>query len=229
MRLFFLLLLLANLVFVALVQLGPVKGGDAQLAQQQIHPEKIKLVPLEQAAARAEKVAPKLASGMGACLEWGSFAGNEMTRASAALAKLELGDRLSQRTIEELPGFWVYIPPLKSKQEADRKISELKALGITDYFLVQDNSKWRNAISLGIFKTQEAASGRLQALKGQGVRSALVGERTQKVNQVMFMVREPGDAIQAKLVELQRDFPGSELRATQCAAAPLQAAAAKIN
>lgn len=229
MRLLFLLLLLANIAFAALIQLGAGTGNNAQIAQQQIHPEKIRLVPPRRAAAPAEKVASKLAAGMGACVEWGAFAGNEMTRAVAALAKLELGDKLSQRSIEELPGFWVYIPPLKSRQDADKKISELKTLGVTDYFLVQDNSKWRNAISLGIFKTEEAANNRLQSLKDKGVRSAVMGEWTQKVNQVMFVVREPGDTVQVKLVELQREFPGSELKATQCASAPVQATAAATN
>lgn len=229
MRLLFLVLLLANLAFAALIQRGPGTGNDAQLAQQQLHPERIKLVPYQQIAAPADKVAAKLAANIGACLEWGTFAGNEMTRAASALAKLGLGEKLGQRSLEEITAYWVYIPPLKSKQDADKKISELKALGLTDYFLVQDNSKWRNAISLGIFKTRDAANHRLTGLKDQGVKSAAMGERSQKVSQITFVVREPGEGVAARLVELQKEFPGSELKATQCAPAPVQATAPTTN
>lgn len=212
MRWMFILLLLANIGFAAYIQFLPEQSGDAQLVRQQIHPEKIKLLSPSQPPPVPDKPAAKLM----ACLEWGGFAGNELARAEAALAKLELGDKLTQRSLEETTGYWVYIAPLKTKQDAEKKITELKGLGITEYFLVQEGSKWRNAISLGIYKTEEAAKKKLDDLQEQGVKSAVTGERGDLVRQVMFVIRNPAEPAQAKLVELQQSFPGSELKSVIC-------------
>lgn len=206
----FFLLLSANAAFAVYLYFGPTRGGETQVMQQQINPERIKLLAEGPAAARPAPKAPA------ACVEWGAFAGNEMTRAEAALAGLRLGDKVSQRSVERAVGFWVYIPPLKTRPDADRKIGELKNRSVTDYFLVQDSPKWRNAISLGIFSTREAAESHLNELKEKGVKSAIVGERSDLVKHVLFLIREPGEAITAKLVELQREFPGSELKAAGC-------------
>ena len=120
--------------------------------------------------------------------------------------------------VADAGGYWVYVPPLKSKAETDRKIGELKALGITDFFLVQDSGQWRNAISLGIFRTDEAAQGFLNKLKDRGVRSAVAERRENFLKQIAFMVREPDPAMVARLAALQKEFPGSELKATSCPA-----------
>ncbi|MBI2312722.1 MAG: SPOR domain-containing protein [Betaproteobacteria bacterium] len=209
-RWLFFLLLSANAAFALFLYFGPSQGGGETPVQQQISPEKIKVL------AQGPQAPAKPVRVPAACVEWGPFAGNEMTRAEAALAALALGERLSQKSVERAVGYWVYVPPLKTRQDADRKIGELKARNVTDYFLVQDSPKWRNAISLGIFSTLEAAENRLAELKEKGVKSAIVGERADLVKHVMFVVREPGEAITAKLVELQKKFPGSELAAEGC-------------
>lgn len=209
-RWLFFLLLSVNAAFAVFLYFGPSRGGGETPVQQQISPEKIKVL------VEGPQAPVKPAKAPAACVEWGPFAGNEMTRAEAALAALALGDRLSQKSVERAVGYWVYIPPLKTKQDADKKIGELRARNVTDYFLVQDSPKWRNAISLGIFSTREAAESYLAELKDKGVKSALVGERGDLVKHVLFVVREPGEAVTGKLVELQKEFPGSELKAAGC-------------
>ena len=49
-----------------------------------------------------------------------------MVRAEAALAKLALGDKMSQKSVERAVGYCVR-SALKSKQDAEKKIGELKA------------------------------------------------------------------------------------------------------
>jgi hypothetical protein len=105
---------------------------------------------------------------------------------------------------------------LQTRQDVNEKIGELKALGITEYFLVQDAGRWRNAISLGIFRTEEAARKFLSRLEGKGVRSAVVGERSQKVTAVTYVVKDPDVALTRRLAEIRAEFPGSELRAAAC-------------
>ena len=224
MRAFFLLLVLVNLVFFAYAHVMREGGGaENPIPQLQISPDKIKLM---KATAGPVVERPKPAppsktatTAPSACLEWGIFAGPEVARAEAAIAGLELPQTSVLRTVVDTSGYWVYMPPLKTKADVDRKIGELKALGVTEFIVVQDQTPWRNAISLGIFKTDEAAQARLAELRAKGVRTALAERRENFLRHVVFLVREPDDAIAARLAEIKAGFPGSELKAIVCPAA----------
>ena len=222
MKWIFYLLLLANVVFFAYMQLIAGGNDEAQLTRQQFHAEKIKLLnPTEAFTDPVLKLAAKLenapaAAKSPACLEWGAFSGAELARAQNALDKLQLGDRLSQRTSEETVSYWVYIPPLKTKKDAENKIDELRASGVTEYFLVQDG-QWKNAISLNLFKNEELAKNYLDTLQRKGVRSAVIGVRSHVVKRTLFQIRDAGGTLANKLAELQRKFPSSELKTVDCA------------
>lgn len=151
------------------------------------------------------------------CLEWGDFSGADLTRAAEILAALQLGDKLSQRQIKYEKGYWVYIPPLKSKTAANKKVSQIKKLGIREYFIVQEPGAMRYAISLGVFKTHEAAMTYLGELNAKGLRSAKVGERASRLKTTIFMLDNVDDSIGGKLTASGRDFPGSELKNVPCA------------
>ena len=58
------------------------------------------------------------------CIEWGGFTPDQSARARGALEKAGLRDQATQREIPER--YWVYIPPLKSAAEAEKKTGELK-------------------------------------------------------------------------------------------------------
>lgn len=224
MRAFFLLLVLANLGFYAyafVVRLPD--SAESQIPLLQISPEKIKLIGGAGGAAGAEKTrrpaAPANAASAGAlavCVEWGVLAGADVARADAALAGLDLPQVLVQRAITNAGGYWVYIPPAKTKAEVDKRIGELNASGVTEFFVVQDATPWRNAISLGIFKSEDAARSFLEALRGKGVRTAVAERREKFLKQIAYFVREPSDATVAKLAELQREFPGTQIKAVAC-------------
>jgi hypothetical protein len=132
-------------------------------------------------------------------------------RAEKALEPLELGTRLAQRRSEEAAGWWVFIPPQGSRQGALKKATELKALGVVDYFIVQDDSEHRWAVSLGVFRSEEAAQARLAALRSQGVRSAQVGPRG-TVAKVWYQVTSVDAPLQARLRDIARQLEGSELK-----------------
>jgi len=150
------------------------------------------------------------------CLEWGDFSGTDLTRATAALSALQLGDKVGQREIERDIGYWVYIPPLKNKTAVNRKLGELKGLGIKEYYVVQSQGPWLNAISLGVFKTREAAENFLHVLNAKGVRTAKVGERASKLKTTLFILNKVDAGTEAKLEAIQKDFPGSELNKVPC-------------
>lgn len=220
MRFLFFILLLANVVFLAYAQLGPgaLAGGDPQIIGQQLNSEKIRLLASEQVGALTRK--PESAKAVAAaplvCLEWGAFGGADVARAENVLEPLALGARLAQRRQEDITGYWVYMPPLASRQVAAQKAAELKRLGVDEFFILSDDAKWRNAISLGVFKTEEAANSHLAALRAKGVRSAVVGAREAQTGKTWLQLRDAGPALAAKLNELKQDFAGTEVR--ECAA-----------
>lgn len=150
------------------------------------------------------------------CLEWGDFSGSDLTRATAALSAMQLAGKISQRQIERDIGYWVYIPPLRNKAAVNRKVSELKALGVKEYFVVQISGHWLNAISLGVFKTREAAQNFLHVLRAKGVRSARVGERASKLITTVFILNRVDAGTEVKLKAMQKDFAGSELNKVPC-------------
>ena len=212
MRALFLLLLLANLAFYAWSRYGaPADAADPAAAARQIEPEKLKLIApaaLPAAAPAAKKPVPTVVS----CIEWGSFTLADAPRAEQALEPLALGARLAPRRTEELAGWWVFMPPQGSRQAAVRKAAELKGLGIDEYFIVQEEGEYRWALSLGVFRSEEAAQARLAALRAQGVRTARVGPRDTVVPKVWLQVKSVDAPLQARLKDIARQIDGSELR-----------------
>ena len=164
----------------------------------------------------APATAPMAKAAAQACMEWGEFSGGDLTRAAKLLSELKLGDRLARRTVEYASGYWVYIPQLKNQAAVNRKIEQLKAIGVKDYFVVQEPPLWVNVISLGVFKTQEAANNFLASLNKKGVHTATVGERQHKLKFTVFAFNHINAEGGARLVALQKDFANSELKTVSC-------------
>jgi hypothetical protein len=218
MRALFLALLLANLAFFAWSRY--VASGDAADAAplaRQIEPGRLKVIapadlPPPAAPKKPIAAAPAPASAPVACLEWGSFTLTDAPRAEKSLEPLALGERLAQRRTEETAGWWVYMPSQGNRQAAIRKAAELKKLGVEEYFIVQEEGAYRWALSLGVFRTEDAARARLATLREQGVRTARLGARETVVPKVWLQVKAVDAALQARLKEIAGQVEGSELR-----------------
>jgi hypothetical protein len=223
-RLLFLLLLAANIALFAWAFFAPADPDiDRQPLARQIDPGKLRIVrESELGKPRAEPAKPAPAAEQArqptatACVEWGSFNPAEASRAARALDGLELGARLAQYRGEEPARWWVHYPPQGSRANALKKAAELRKLGITDFFVVQEPGALQWALSLGLFTTQEAAKAHLASLRERGVRSAVIDERETQVPKLWFQVREVDAGLQARLEAIAKDFEGATLHA--CAA-----------
>jgi len=164
------------------------------------------------ATAQAKKAGPKISN----CAEWGEFSGSDLVRAQQDLATLKLGARLSQRIVEQDRGYWVYMPPQPNRAGVERKLQQLKERGIYDHFVVQEEGEWQYAISLGVFKTEEAAQKFLAFLRTKDVRTARVGERMSKLRFTVFVMKGIDADTTGKIGVLQKRFPDSELKVSAC-------------
>lgn len=204
------LLLAANVLFGALVGFGgPGRSPDAQLLDLQMNAQQVRVV-----AAGADQPAPK--SAPAACLAWGPFPQADAARARELLGGQVPAEAVSSRETAGSVSWWVAMPPQKSRAEAQRKLAELKALGVTGYTLVETADEWQYSIELGTFAEEALAREYLAKLQQVGVRTAQVVERRAPAS-VQWLVREPGEALMVRVLALKQEhFPDSALGAIEC-------------
>lgn len=147
------------------------------------------------------------------CKEVGSFDSANAKRFETMLQPLDLGDKLTRKDNEEVANNIVYIPSQGSKEGADKKASELRHLGVNDFYIVQDAGDLHWGISLGVFKTEEAARAFLSSLNQKGVHSARMGTHSIATTKVMFQINGLDAATAAGVDKIVADFPHVESRA----------------
>lgn len=192
MRAVFFLLVLANLVLFVWAQGylgGQQEGREPQRLKDQIEPEKMKVTALAAAPA-----APQ------ACRRVEGLAAKDAEQVQQALQGSGLAASI-QAGAEEAPSFWVNISALPNKAVADKKASELKLFGVTDFHVMQVEGG-SFVISLGLFKTEDGASEFLQGLNRKGVKSARIETKARPPAQVRIEVRGAADLLAKRLPEL---------------------------
>jgi len=148
------------------------------------------------------------------CTEVSNLREADARRFDARLAKLDLGTRPVRREVAatDFSSYIVFIPPQPSKEAADRKAAELKALDITNFFIMNADSPMKWAISLGVFKSEAAAQTQLAALNKQGVHSAKVAGRSTGTR-IAYQFRGIDAATSARIERMAATYDGQATRA----------------
>jgi hypothetical protein len=233
-----------NLVFFAYSQgmLGTVSGSEHEpaRARNQLAIDRIRIVSageaqgaLEASKAEAAKAeAPREASAapapvreaapaqelpkapVVACTEVGSFGSGEARRFETRLARLDLGERLSRRTVQEqeVSSYLVYIPPQGSKEAAERKAGELRNLGVTDFLIMPTDGPYKWALSLGVFKSEQSAQALQASLNKQGVHTARVAPRGPLATRYVYQFRGIDAATRKRIEGYAEKFEGAEVK-----------------
>jgi hypothetical protein len=221
-RFLFFLLLLAALAFGAHLWLN-AQATRPDVSAREINADAVRIVsvtpPVIAAQAVAERRRETQALAVAACVELSGIAAQDAAHAREAFATMRLGDRLSERPVEDVSRFWVFVPPASDRRTAEGTVAQLKRLGVGDLSIRPDN-----AISLGVFSSEDAARRFLASLAARGVHNAQVGPFTKELRGLAMLVREPDTETVARLAILQRDFPGTTLHAVACPAAEAKAA-----
>jgi hypothetical protein len=203
LKLIFLCLLVANALLFAMWQgylVNPIAPPhQAQRLQQQQNSQHLKLI--------SEQVANS--SAPLSCLELGPFQENELTKVDAKLNALAFGNRQTRQTIQEPTSTIVFIPSLGSKTAAEKKVAELTQLGVNDFYIIQDHSNLRWGISLGIFKSEEAAKQLTATLISKGVENVKMKARTALTTKFMYVFKDVSNSEKA---DLEKEFPAQNLR-----------------
>jgi len=226
MKLVFLLLLLVNVVLFAW-QHGVFgrfaePGREPERIARQIEPGRIRVLSekdvqlLRERAnqARATSAATGAASDLSlpqACVEFGDFHGADIGRVETALLGLGLGSRQTARAVEA-PGFYmVYVPPYKTKAEADRAAAELLSRGLKEVLVVADGPL-RYGISLGSFRDPELAKAHLASVEKLGIKTVRMSDKPTNLSAMRYQLRELDAAGSRQLAEIRKEFPAQTIR-----------------
>lgn len=122
---------------------------------------------------------------------------------------------IAMRPVDAPGSWWVFVPPQKNRRDADKKAAELKKLGIADLYVVQESGANQFAVSLGLYKSEQGARERLEAVQGKGVRSARIQVREAPTDKVLVEVRGPAERVVRVLAELPAEY--AALQPADCA------------
>lgn len=215
-RLLFFLLLIAVTAFGAHLALT-YRVDRSDFSARERNRDEVRIVavtPPNVAARRAEETRKTQQTLAGAaCVELSGIGAADAQRAHDAFVALALGPRWTERRIEEITRHWVYVPATRDRRAAEASVAQLRRQGVNDVSLRPDN-----AISLGVFSTEEAARRFLASLEAKGVKGAEEGPFVKELREVVMLIREPDTELVSRLTLLQRDFPSSQLRAVTCPA-----------
>jgi hypothetical protein len=202
-RLFFFLLVFANLIFFAWTQghFGTTDDSrEPQRLAQQMHAGKLSIVRATKAPpAKKDEVVCRVINGLG-------MADAEALKTAVAAADTEL-------KVLPLAGpkqYLVAIIDLPGKAAADKKAAELTRFGITEQTAVA-LPDGRHEIILGTFQSELAANEFLQGLIKRGIKSARVDSREQPSLKVRVEARAPAAILLRQLPQLIAPYADATL------------------
>lgn len=213
MRWLLMLLVILNLLFylLHLNQTRPVASGAAQLGVPSREAD-IKL--LSETGSLLRRRSTHDAGSV--CLLLGGF--NEESLAQAVEQRLLSLDIDSQvKAVDEAAGvdYWVYLPPLVSRQASLRQLRELQSRNIDSYIITVGDLS--NGISLGIFSRKGSAESVVNRMQRVDY-TALIRELPRSHRRYWVrVVDDRKDLLSDELIaELVRSFPALESQQIPC-------------
>lgn len=115
----------------------------------------------------------------------------------------QLGEVVKLRSSGVLPtSYWVNIPPGGGKEGALRRGEILTKAGITDYIIVREAGPHQFAISLGLFRNDNAAQRLIEQLKKKNIQTARVTVRDNTNANARIELRGPNATISPFLAQV---------------------------
>lgn len=213
MRTFILLLVLVNVALFAYFNMDKVLPKK-ELTYKELNPEKLKLLMDEDFGGLEKKQFS--ARPLNNCYKWGGFTDANLTAAQEVMARLGLeADVIQESGVNQERRFWIYYPPLATPEKAQAKAEEIKKLGVDELYIVQD-SKWRNAISFGLFSEEPLANNLLKNLRAKGVNHAVKSLRNQGNATSSLVAKSVSAESAVELYKIRPEFVGSEVTPVAC-------------
>jgi len=119
------------------------------------------------------------------CYEMGPFLKMDaLEDASAMIGERAYVKTVDDRTTKEALGYWVYLPPARSRALSRLKVEELKVKGIKDVVLMK-KSEPVNSVSLGLYTKKHVAERRVRQIEKIGYQPKM--EMRYKINADLWL------------------------------------------
>jgi hypothetical protein len=215
-RFLFFLLMVANTALAAHLWMEHQKPA-AGPPLRELAPDSLRIIGVVDGVAAAQEMErfAQLQRSLAAspCAELSGVGVVGSAKARELIGALDIAARVSERRIEEVTKYSVFMPPSTTRRVLEEAVAQLKAKNVKDYQVLGDNS-----ISLGVFATEEAASRHLADMEKKGVKGARVGGRSRELKDIVFVVKQPDVDLAGRLLMLARDLPGGKWAGAACAA-----------
>lgn len=152
----------------------------------------------------------------GSCTELGGLTEAQATRGLDQIKQLA-GVQVERVTRQEDNRWWVHMPARDTRDDAERKVAELKRRNVADSAIVQEGNTF--VVSLGLFRDKERAQQLLDELRAKDVRTAVVTQTRRLGSQTTLRVTATADAasgVATQLAALKKTLGAEDLHA--CAA-----------
>lgn len=216
MRWFFLLLVLLNIFFWVQHQYqAPVRVKEVTPLDAYNRPQQ-NIALLSESSPPERRAASSLAPNDNSCLFLGGF-DDEQTAASLEQRLLSLDVQSEMQHVDVIGSvdYWVYLPPLASRQASLRQLRELQSRNVDSYIITVGDLA--NGISLGIFSRKDSAEGVVARLREVDY-AALVRElpRMHRKYWVRIATASRHQVDDTTLQGLKEDFPTLQHRQMAC-------------
>lgn len=151
------------------------------------------------------------------CFTLGPFSqASAAGRTAETISALGVTVNRRQTTQRRPRGYWVYLPAFKTYDAAKNRVAELQKKGLKDMFIMGEGEH-KNAVSLGLFKSQSAADDRYQQVKKMGL--SVNVETQYRITKLAWLDMEvPGDqdSTITAISEIAGQIPKTTLTQRNC-------------
>ncbi|MDE2201476.1 MAG: SPOR domain-containing protein [Burkholderiaceae bacterium] len=175
------------------------------------------------AQASIERTALSTADTVSTCNELGGLSDAQAARGIDQLKGMA-GVQVERISRQEDARWWVHMPARDTRDDAERKVSELKRRNVSDSAIVQEGNAF--VVSLGLFRDKARAQQRLDDLHAKDVRTAVMTETHRSAARTWLRVTTSPDVasgVAAQLATLRKTLGADELRACASPAAAVTA------
>lgn len=180
-RVVFLLLVLANLgvyVWAAGYLGGRDEGREPERLQNQLLPEHLKV-------SLGDTPAGPVPASVGLCRRVGPLGIAEAEALDKSV--VAAGGQAFRASVDEV-SHWVFIPAVEGKPP-EKDIAALRKAGFKEFSVVDEEGPNLNAITFGLFPTEQAAKDKLAKLLRNNIKSAKLALLSKPTGKVMLTAR----------------------------------------
>ncbi len=210
-----LLLLLANAGYFAWSQgfllgygVGPPEPGEPQRLAQQIHPETMRLLGVEEA--RKLEAQAAMAPPAKVCWQAGMFDDTQAQVLRSALESALPGGSWQLEPVVQPARWIIYMGKYDGAEGVAKKKAELRLLNVPNEPV--RNPALEPGLSLGGYETQAMANGALNILSQRGVRTARVVQERAELHGQQLRLPQADDSLRALLDSVKPALAGKSLQ-----------------